>query len=225
MSKREQIASRAAQQVESGRAALAPDGLAARLRAARTLRRKVRFPGTDIEIAIQVLSAAEQAESEVAALEAVRAIGIDDGKPGPNHLDLIGFHVTKQTLARALYETDRPDAPRLFASADDLEGAITTDELHALGALYTDARQALDPRPEELPSELLEEFIEAAKKKAETHWRVLVSAWPRSWLLSLVDQHATSLSSSSSTSGSDERAPLPIETEETGVHRAAAASE
>ena len=189
---RDAIAHRAAGS-EHARAATAPSGLAARIRAARTLRRAIQWPGTDIPIGIRILSRGELAEAQVAAAAAVKERGLEEGKLASAERVMAEYIV--QLLARALYESADPLAPRLFATAQDLDAEATLDEINALFGSYEDLRQEVDPELEELPEEVWKEFLDAVKKKEPTSWNAIASSMPRPWLRSLAIRLASSLAS------------------------------
>ena len=204
MQKREAIMQRAAAR-ELGRAAVAPAGLAERIRAARTLARAIRWPGTDIDIGLRVLSRSRLVEAQAAAVAGLKARGIDESKIA--HAEMVGAEYSVQILARALYESTAPDALLLFATAADFDETATADELHALLDEYHDLRRSVDPELEELPAELWNEFLEAVKKKDETRSKRIASDMPRPWLLSLVGRLSSSLASTLPSTDSSSEPP------------------
>ncbi len=198
MATRDDIARRFA----AGREAIAPEGLAARIVAARSLKKVIKWPGTDIDVSIQVLSRRDLAESQAASIQALKHRGIDELKPAAGHVEQIGAEYVLQILSRALYEPD--GSKRLFASVEDFASVVTEAELYQLSAVYTDLLIDTDPSPEDLPDDKYDEFVEAAKKKGPMHLSAIVSSMPKSWLPTLAVRLATSLGSSFSNTESSE---------------------
>lgn len=188
MKTRDAIAGRA----QLGRTASAPSGLAARIRAARNLRRAIRWPGTDIEIGVRILSRQDLAEAQAAAALIVKGRGIDESKMTVDQANRVGAEYTVQVLWRALYESPAPDAPRLFATAADLDAEATEDEVFSLLSAYDEFRVEMDPELEELPAQQWEAFVESVKKKEASRSSSIASSMPRPWLLSLVSRLASS---------------------------------
>lgn len=182
-----------------------PDGsLATRLARGRDLRHRTNWPGSDVPIDIAVLTYAQRTEAQAAALTALEARGIDDGRPAPQHSAQAAAEHMVQILARAV--RDPSDGRQVFASAVELGTTATEDEISALWEEYSGFRRSVDPELEELSDEAFDEFVETVKKKGETaDWRDIASSMPKPLLLSLVARLVNSLSSSwSSTTNSSE---------------------
>jgi hypothetical protein len=203
MSKRDDIALERSRKRGFGEAATDVSGVVARIRAARKLRRTIRWPNTDIEIGLKVLSQAEVDEAHAAARVAIASAGIDMRKLADDlvQVDTVGAAVTVQLLARALYETAAGDAPRLYSTADEFAADVTAAELSELlseyGALENDVGTL-----GELTDEAFEEFVRAAKKKDATSLNSIAGAMPLRWLRSMAVRLATLPNSNSSTPSS-----------------------
>jgi hypothetical protein len=187
------------------------DGPVVRLAHGRTLRRRTTWPGTAVPISISVLTYRQRAEAMAAGLTQLRARGIDDGKPAPEHVEpALSEHII-QILARALRDPESDEL--LFAAAEDLADTATEDEVSILFAEYADFRETVAPTLKELPPEEWQRFLSAIKKKEPESWSAIAYAWPQSWLLTTVDRLATSMSSSlpSISSGGESLSPAEDE--------------
>ena len=187
------------------------EGLAARLAHGRNLRHRTTWPGTDVAIAIAVLTQRERSESMAAAIVEIRRRGMDDGKPAPEHVEPAAVEHIVQILARAIRDPDT-DA-RVFADAADLADVATEDEIAVLFTAYGEFRREVDPELTELPADEWQSFMLAVKKKELHRWSAIAFGWPRSWLLTSVDRLATSLTSNSPSTESDGE-PLPLNQDE-----------
>lgn len=201
---RAQLASRAISREALGKEAADPAGFAARLRAARSMRVAITWPGTDLQIGLELLSETDRLAAAQASREALTKRGIDHGDPAKAHIDELGAEVWIQVLARALYESADPGAARLFGSADDFRGEVRDVELDALSDAYVELERERSPKLADVSGAALDEFIAAVKKKDSDTWNGIASGLPRNSLLSLVDRLASSLSSSSSNTTPDE---------------------
>ena len=200
MAIRDDIAKRAARRKAIEEAEAVPTDLAARLARGRDLKRRIRWPGTDVELDVVPLSYAMRAEAVAATIEALRQRGIDGGDPAPEMVNHTASEHIVQILARALLDpvTGEP----AFKSATELGHLATEDEISVLWSAYSDHRQSVDPEIKELPAAEVESFLDAAKKKDWERGRAIASSWPKSWLLTLVDQLARSVTSSSTSTPS-----------------------
>jgi hypothetical protein len=173
-------------------------GLVARLARGRELRKRLRWPGAQLEVDLQVLTRAETAQAHADAIAACAKRGIDDSSLAPRSIEARADEEMVQILSRAVLdvETGKP----LCTSAEELAGVATDDELVALFNAYADHRHAVDPDIGDMPAEELALLDEAIKKKDETLLSRLVSSMPRPWLRSLVVRLATSPTPSSGSS-------------------------
>ncbi len=179
--------------------------LRARLGRGRTLRRRCTWPGSDVEIALAVLTQAERFEAETAAWASLKERGIDPGRPAPEHASPALAEHMVQVLARAI--RDPEDDSRVFRSGEELAQVVTEDEMTVLFLAYSEHREAVDPDVTELSEQELDEFVDAAKKKGAEALSTIESSTPRRSLLSLVARLSTCLSSSSSTTPASEERP------------------
>lgn len=207
MNAREQIVATVAAKREAARLKdeRQSDGVIARFAHGRSLRRQTSWPGAGVPIAIAVLTQRERSEAMAAAIVELRARGIDDGKPAPEHVEPAAVEHIVQILARAV--RDPASDQRIFASGQELSEAATEDEIAALFAEYSDFRQSVDPAMAEVSPAEWARFEQAVKKKEAVTWSVIASAWPRSWLLTTVDRLAISLISNSPSTSSDGESP------------------
>ncbi len=203
MSKRDEIAR--SRERGFGQAATSASGVAAQIRAARKLRKKIRWPGTDIEIGLKILSQSEIDEAHAAARSYLAAVGIESGEVAKKadliEADTVGAAVTVQLLARALFESAAEDAPRLYPIAEDFAKDVTAKEMDHLLDEYLSHELEIDSLGD-LPEEVFEQFCEAAKKKDRATLNSTAGAMPWRWLRSTAVRLATSLTSSSSTPSS-----------------------
>jgi hypothetical protein len=183
-------------------------GLVARLTHGRELRRRIKWPGTAVEVDIAVLTQRARSEAVAAAMTQLRAQGIDDGKPAPQHFEHATTEHMVQILARALRDPDTGEL--VFSGGLELADAATEDEIAILFGEYSAFREEVDPSASSMPQAEWDAFLGAVKKKEPASWSSIASTWPRSWLLTSVDRLATSLTSNSPSTPSD-GAPLEAE--------------
>lgn len=185
------------------------NGLLARLSHGRNLRRHTAWPGTEVAIDLAILTQKQRSEATAAAIIELRARGIDDGKPAPDHIEAATVEHIVQILARAIRDPET-GAP-VFASGAELAEAATEDEVAMLFGLYSDFRGEVDPEGTDLSEAEWTAFVVAVKKKEQTRWNAIAYSWPRTWLLSSVDRLAISLSSNSWSTDSVGEPPTPSE--------------
>lgn len=200
---RAQLASRVAARTEIGGETRAVDAdLAADQRALREQAIPVAFRGRRLWLRIPSLAAIR--EAKVAARKSLRAQGIDPSNPGPADQEDVGMEKALQLLARSLRVSAEPDAPLVWATADDFDEDVNAAELSRLLGDYVAHEQESSGDLGDLSRAAYAALVEAVKKKDRNRWNAIASDLPRSSLLSLVDQLASSLSSSSSSTTPDE---------------------
>lgn len=204
---REEITSRAAEANLGARLHGGADvaALVGRLGRSKPLAHQTTFPGGTLPIELHVLSAAEREECRAAAVDVLKARKIDVASLTPATVTAIAEETIHHILARAI--RDPATGEQLFASAEVLARVCTEDEIEALFHRYHDHRKSVDPELEELSAEELEEVTEAIKKKDASRLRDIASSMPRRSLLTLVDQLASSLADSSTSTSSSTPKP------------------
>jgi hypothetical protein len=124
----------------------------------------IKFPGTDQDVALRVLT---NAETQAALFEAetyFKKRGIEI-----NSATIEAFtdeHTTRQ-LAFALRDPDNPDIP-FSQNADELRSLLVTAEKDILVEEYSAFEEEASPSPDNLSEEEMDRILEEVKKKPET---------------------------------------------------------
>lgn len=200
MAARDDIAKRAARRPSAPEAAAPTNDLAARLARGKELRRRTRWPGSEIAIDLVPLTYALRAEAIAEALAALSSRGIDGGNPARELVQHSAAEEIVQILARSIRDPETGE--QVFRSGAELGAAATEDEISWLWTEYSSHRQAVDPEREELPEEELERFLEASKKKDAIRGDGIALSWPKHWLHTAAVRLANSLTSSASSTTS-----------------------
>ena len=124
--------------------------------------RTIRFPGTDQDAGLRVLTNAERQQALFATEDHFRKHGIEFSAAT---VEAFEDENTTQMLALALRDPVQTD--RTFAAgADELRGLLTRDEKNELVAAYEEFEQEVSPSASDLTGEELDELLEALKKNA-----------------------------------------------------------
>ncbi len=177
------------------------------------------WPGTTKEICLQVLSKEGIQLAQSAAVKRFRELELP--LPGEDLTFIEDFQeeLCVQLLWRACRRawTDEKSGERRWdlrypacPTAEELRSSTTVDQQLAMYAEYRDLEDRHNPDPDKMPAELLEQLVEAVKKKHETRLRSFGSSTLARFLLSGAVQLASSPDGSSS-SGSSAPASPPSE--------------
>lgn len=172
-------------------------GLLDRIKAGARNTRTIKFPGTDQDVMIRILSRAQIQEARFAADETFRKRGIE---PGLMTADEYEEERTNQMLYLALRDPADPAAP-IAPSVSAFKAQVTLDELDALAAAYRAFEHECSPDPEQLSATELSALIEDLKKTPEqTAGSVSSIAIARQLLASLASRLEISPKDNGSTS-------------------------
>lgn len=168
-----------------------------RIKAGARNTRTIKFPGTDQDVVIRVLSKAQIQEARFAADETFSKRGVE---PGLMTADEYEEERTNQMLYLALRDPADPAAP-IASSAAAFKALVTLDEMDALAAAYRAFEHECSPDPEQLTAAELEALIEDLKKTPEqTAGSVSSITIARQLLASLASRLESSRKDSGSTS-------------------------
>jgi hypothetical protein len=167
-----------------------------KLKAGRRNIKTIKFPGTDDDLILRVLSNAEIQEAVFAAERRFKA---EDIPILDSTRDVYNDERTTQILFRAL--RNPKDAKKaLFSSDDELRALLTRDEKEILSQEYEAFQSECAPHPETMSDEEFDNLWEALKKSPETALNFLSSGTLKRLLLYLASRPATSPTDSGSTS-------------------------
>jgi hypothetical protein len=134
--------------------------IVAKLKAGKKNVRKMKWPGTDIDIGLRVLS---EAEIQEAAFETERHFKKAGIEVSVQTAIIYDKEQITQTLFQALVNPERTE--RLFTRADDLRGIFTAPEIKdALVAEFNDLMAECSPSPKTLAEEELKLLFDEVKK-------------------------------------------------------------
>lgn len=134
--------------------------LLAKLKAGKDNVKVVKFPGTDQDVAIQVLT---NGEKQRGALETERYFEAEKIKISATGLKVYNDELNTRLLFQALRDPD--DHERSFAgSVGELRDMLTTDEKDLLLEEYDALETEVSPTEEAMTDEALEEFLATVKK-------------------------------------------------------------
>ena len=174
------------------------------------------WPGTTKPICLQVLSKDGVQLAQAAAVKRFRELELP--LPGEDLTFLEDFQeeLCVQLLWRACRRawSDEATGERRWdvrypacPSADELRRSTTVDQQLAMYAEYRDLENLHNPDPDTMPAELLEQLVEAVKKKHETRLRSFGSSTLARFLLSGAVQLVSSPAGSSSSGPSAPASP------------------
>jgi len=155
----------------------------------------IKFPGTEDDIVMQILS---NADIQDAVFAAERRFKGEEMSVASSTLDAYEDERTTQILFRALRDPDNSKKP-FSSSADELRKLLTREQKDYLIAEYAAFENECSPRLENLSDDRFNEIWEEIKKKP-TALNTLSSGMQRRLLLFLVSQQSTSPTHSGSTS-------------------------
>lgn len=147
----------------------------------------IKFPGTDQNVMLQVLS---NAETQEAVFASERRFKAEDIVVDKTTLDAYQDERTTQILFRAL--RDPQDAKKAFAaSADELRASLTKDEKDILVTELDAFQDECSPNIVKISDEEFDTLWESLKKSPETVSSFLSSAMLKRLLLYLASRPAT----------------------------------
>lgn len=132
------------------------------LRQGKRALKRVRWPGEDLDLDLQVLSCGETQEAYAGALARFRSLEMSaEALP---LLELFQEEVVVQLMWRAC--RDPEDAARAwFPSVDEMRSVTTVDERNAVWEAYCDHKEQIDPDARSLTAEDEAGILDAIKKK------------------------------------------------------------
>lgn len=134
-----------------------------KLKAGKRNLRIIRFPGTEHDVALRVLSNAELQDALFATEDLFRKKNIVIGS---TTIEAYEDEHTTQILYRALRDPRDPEKP--FAeSVDELRSLLTREEKDLLVARYNDFEKEVSPAPDMLTEEEMDGLLDEIKKKPE----------------------------------------------------------
>ncbi len=156
----------------------------------------IKFPGTESEICLKILS---NAEIQEAVFASERRFKVEDIVVASSTLDAYEDERTTQILFRAL--RDPADSKKPFAgTVDELRKLLTKAEKDALVGEYEAFEQECAPQIAKMTNEQFDELWEALKKNPETTSNFLSSGVQKRLLLYLASRQQTSPTGNGSTS-------------------------
>lgn len=167
-----------------------------KLKAGTRNTKTIKFPGTDNEVVLRVLSNAERQDAVFAAEEHFKSRKIEIAA---TCLDAYEDERTTQLLFRALRDCDNSE--NTFASsADSLRENLTREEKEFLTSEYTTFEQECSPAIEKMSDEDFEKLWEELKKNPEPVLSFLNSGTLRRLIIFLASRQQNSQTASCSTS-------------------------
>ena len=154
----------------------------ASMRRKSTEYRAATWPGLDLPLKLRLLSNADVQLCHAAALARFEAIGIPTDKM--LSVDLFEDEVMLQVLHRACRDPEKPDELTFADDADDLRENTTVDQRAEMFTLYRDFQADYDPRLDAMPAAVVEQIVEALKKKDQRLLRSFGARALSSFLLS-----------------------------------------
>jgi hypothetical protein len=139
------------------------DSLLAKLKAGKRNTNTIKFPGTDSDVALRILTEAERQESVFAAENHFKKKKIEYSVATSDEMEM---ETDTQILFRALRNPDNL-SKSLAGSADELRGMIEENEKQILISQYIAFEQECSPNPKQLDAEELDSLIEGVKKNPE----------------------------------------------------------
>ncbi len=166
-----------------------------RLKAGTENKNRIKFPGTEEDVKIGVLS---DAERQSAHFETERLFKKNEIEPSMVTVEAYESEKTTQLLYRALTDTDgNPSAKDI----DEFRALITKDEKDILVDEYESWEMECSPSPRQMTDAELDEIIEALKKRPEEILgSVLSITTAKRLIISLANRLATLQTDSGSTS-------------------------
>ena len=134
-----------------------------KLKAGKNNVRNVRFPGSDGEVAIQILSSQEVQDSIFAAETLFKKAGVE---VSASTLDAYEDERTTQILWRALRDPDQPKEP-FAATVGELRKDLTQAEKSILAELYNGFERECSPDFVTMTDGEFEELFEVVKKNPD----------------------------------------------------------
>jgi hypothetical protein len=167
-----------------------------KLKAGKRNVKTIKFPGTEDDIFLQILS---NADIQDAVFAAERRFKSEEIAITSSTLDAYEDERTTQIIFRALRDPLDPKKP--FAStADELRKLLSKEEKDHLVSEYNAFQDECSPRIEEMTAEKFDEIWAALKKNPQTALNFLSSGTQRRLLLYLASLPATSPTPSGSIS-------------------------
>lgn len=170
--------------------------LLAKLKAGKENRKCVNFPGTETQIALHVLSEAQEQEAEFAATSLFQSSSIVIGHHN------IDAYQSENTLQKLFLSCRNPDTgDRIAENIAEFKKHLTTAERDLLVEAYNDLVQECNPSPQTMPQDDFDALVDEVKKKPQqTIGSISSISTLKRLALCMAEQLATSPKGSGSTS-------------------------
>lgn len=141
-----------------------------KLKAGKRHIRKMKFPGTDIEIGIQVLNEAELQASIFETERHFKNAGIEISA---TTIGIYDKEQITQTLFRAIVEPSKPNQNgtynKLFSNVDDLRALFFSQDIKdELVEVYNELQKEVSPSVHQMSEAELETIFETVKKNPDS---------------------------------------------------------
>ena len=171
--------------------------LLATLKAGTDNKKTIKFPGTDQDVVIRVLS---EAERQAAAFATEQRFQSQNIEPTMTTVDVYEQEKTTQLLYRALGDPDDAKKP-IAKNIDEFRSNLTLEEKNVLVDEYEALEKECSPNPEYMSDEEFDTLLEGIKKNAEaTASNVSSIATARRLIVSLAGLLQSSQQANGSTS-------------------------
>lgn len=152
-------------------------------------KKTIKFPGTDQDVALKVLSTSEIQEADFATERLFKKESIDTSM---STVDAYEDEKTTQLLFRALRDPE-DESKNLAKDIDEFRKQITRDEKDILVEAYVAFEKECSPSPDNMTEEEMETLMDELKKRPEEiAGGVLNISIARRLIISLVNQLQTS---------------------------------
>ncbi|KAF0145119.1 MAG: Uncharacterized protein FD156_1230 [Nitrospirae bacterium] len=165
-----------------------------KLKAGKKNKNTIKFPGTDQDIIISVLS---EADIQAAHFESERLFKKNGIEVSMSTVDAYEAEKTTQILFRACSDTD---GKPLSKTVDEFRSQILKAEKDILVDEYNSLEQECSPNPEKISTEDMEKIIDEVKKRPEMIGSVSNIVIARKLIVSLASRLQNSQQGSGSTS-------------------------
>lgn len=177
----------------------------AKMRKGRKFTRDTVWPEEpDIPIALRVLTFSEVQESVADAARRFRELELPLPAQDITFAEDFQDEIMTQLLWRGCRDVNDHSKPACL-SVKEMRDCTTIAQRSACYKEYRDLEDEIDPDPESMSAEVIDEIRDAIKKKQLDRLKSYGSTSLASFLLSTEPQHANSLSGSSGSMGSDSK--------------------
>lgn len=143
------------------------DSFLSKLKAGTNNRKMIRFPGTDQEIQLRIISDAQYQQARIETERHFQKLKVE---PSMTLADAFEAEETTQVLYRALQTKDEKP---LANTVDEFREIIKCPEKDFLANEYLEFERECSPNPEKLFENEFDSLISDIKKKPETVGKIL----------------------------------------------------